>query len=133
MTDARVKLWGRDIGAVSWTADREVAVFQYAPEFVGSHIEVAPLTMPLATHPYEFPALARDTFKGLPGLLADSLPDKFGNALIDAWLAGQGREPHSFNPVERLCYIGRRGMGAIEFEPAILREPNRRIAVYFLR
>jgi serine/threonine-protein kinase HipA len=126
MTDARVRLWGRDIGAVSWVADREVAVFQYAPEFVPSGIEVAPLTMPLATAPYEFPELPRATFNGLPGLLADSLPDKFGNALIDAWLANQGREPASFNPVERLCYIGTRGMGALEFEPALPRGASRR-------
>jgi serine/threonine-protein kinase HipA len=126
MTDARVRLWGRDIGAVSWIDDRRIAAFQYAPEFVTSRIEVAPLTMPLATQPYEFPELPEATFKGLPGLLADSLPDKYGNALIDAWLASQGREPQSFNPVERLCYIGTRGMGALEFEPAIPRNPNRR-------
>lgn len=126
MTDARVRLWGRDIGAVSWVAERDIGVFQYAPEFVGSRIEVAPLTMPLATRPYEFPELGHETFKGLPGLLADSLPDKFGNALIDAWLASQGREPASFNSVERLCYIGTRGMGALEFEPAVPRNPGRR-------
>ena len=69
-------------------------------------------------------ALARNTFKGLPGLLADSLPDKFGNAVIDAWLASQGRTAESFHPVERLCYTGRRGMGALEFEPATLAAPN---------
>ncbi|WP_425409291.1 type II toxin-antitoxin system HipA family toxin [Hyphococcus sp.] len=120
MTDARVMLWGREIGAVSWLEDREVGVFQYAPEFVQSGIEVAPLMMPLREAPYEFPGLPREAFKGLPGLLADSLPDKFGNALIDAWLARQGRTPESFNPVERLCYIGVRGMGALEFQPAIL-------------
>ncbi|MBY0422024.1 MAG: HipA N-terminal domain-containing protein, partial [Parvularculaceae bacterium] len=120
MTDARVRLWGRDIGAVSWIPDRAIGVFQYAPEFVLSGVEVAPLMMPLREAPYEFPALPRDAFKGLPGLLADSLPDKFGNAVIDAWLAGQGRTPDSFNPVERLCYIGSRGMGALEFEPTIL-------------
>lgn len=120
MTDARVILWGRDIGAVTWLEEREIGVFQYAPEFVGSGIGVAPLTMPLSSAPYEFPELPRATFKGLPGLLADSLPDKFGNALIDAWLASKGRAPESFNPVERLCYIGTRGMGALEFQPAIL-------------
>lgn len=124
MTDASVKLWGRRIGAVSWLDDREVGVFQYAPEFVGSGIEVAPLTMPLRDAPYEFPALPRVTFMGLPGMLADSLPDRFGNALIDAWLASQGRRPESFNPVERLCYIGSRGMGALEFEPAMLGPPS---------
>jgi serine/threonine-protein kinase HipA len=125
MTDARVVLWGRDIGAVTWLPEREIGVFQYTPEFVDSGIGVAPLTMPLAASPYEFPELPRETFKGLPGLLADSLPDKFGNALIDAWLAIQGRTPESFNPVERLCYIGTRGMGALEFQPAILSTPNK--------
>jgi len=119
MTDARVLLWGRDIGAVSWLDSREIGVFQYVPEFAESGIEVAPLTMPLRLEPYEFPGLPREAFRGLPGFLADSLPDKFGNALIDAWLAGQGRAPESFNPVERLCYIGSRGMGALEFQPAI--------------
>lgn len=121
MTDARVILWGRDIGAVSWLDDREVAVFQYVPEFVGSGIEVAPLMMPLQEAPYEFPALPRETFKGLPGLLADSLPDNYGNALIDAWLGRRGRTPESFNPVERLCYTGARGMGALEFKPTMFR------------
>ncbi len=125
MTDARVILWGRDIGAVSWLDDREVGVFQYAPEFVGSGIEVAPLMMPLRDAPYEFPALPRDAFKGLPGLLADSLPDRFGNAVIDAWLAREGRTPESFNPVERLCYIGTRGMGALEFKPALFGPASR--------
>jgi serine/threonine-protein kinase HipA len=124
MTDARVVLWGRDIGAVTWLAEREIGVFQYTPEFAGSGIDVAPLMMPLSSTPYEFPELPRTTFKGLPGLLADSLPDKFGNALIDAWLASQGRTPESFNPVERLCYIGTRGMGALEFQPAILGSPS---------
>jgi serine/threonine-protein kinase HipA len=117
MSDASVNLWGRQIGAVSWLEDRNIAVFQYSPEFESSGIQVAPLTMPLRAMPYEFPALARETFNGLPGLLADSLPDKYGNAMIDAWLARKGRSPESFNPVERLCYLGDRGMGALEFEP----------------
>jgi serine/threonine-protein kinase HipA len=122
--DARVLLWGSLIGAVTWLEDREIGVFQYSPEFLRSGIQLTPLTMPLAEFPYEFPALARNTFKGLPGLLADSLPDKFGNAVIDAWLASQGRTAESFHPVERLCYIGKRGMGALEFEPATLEGPN---------
>src|SRR3546814_20635327 len=74
--------------------------------------------MPLRSGVYDFPALNYETFKGLPGMLADSLPDKFGNALINRWLAEQGRTAGSFDPVERLCYTGRRGMGALEFEPA---------------
>ncbi|MBW1808388.1 MAG: type II toxin-antitoxin system HipA family toxin [Deltaproteobacteria bacterium] len=122
--DARVLLWGSVIGAVTWLEDREVGVFQYAPDFLHSGIQLAPIIMPLGEFPYEFPALARNTFKGLPGLIADSLPDKFGNAVIDAWLASQGRTAASFHPVERLCYIGSRGMGALEFEPATLGPPT---------
>ena len=85
--------------------------------------------MPLGEFPYEFPALARNTFKGLPGLVADSLPDKYGNAIIDAWLASQGRTAASFHPVERLCYVGSRGMGALEFQPATLGPPTSKRAV----
>ena len=120
MMTARVILWGSDIGAVTWLDDQARAVFQYTPNFVGSSVEVAPLMMPLRDAPYQFPALARETFNGLPGMLADSLPDKFGNELIEAWLASEGRPPGSFNPVERLCYTGSRGIGALEFKPAII-------------
>jgi len=122
--DARVILWGSLIGAVTWLEDREIGVFQYSPDFLQSGIELSPILMPLAEFPYEFPSLARNTFKGLPGLLADSLPDKYGNAIIDAWLASQNRTAASFHPVERLCYIGSRGMGALEFEPATLGPPS---------
>lgn len=115
---AEVTLWGRTIGAVSLDDGSDVASFEYTPEFVASDIQVAPLTMPLARRVYRFPALARPCFHGLPGLLADSLPDKFGHALINAWLASHGRDPSSFNAVERLCYTGSRGMGALEFAPA---------------
>ncbi len=116
---AGVKLWDKAIGAVSLDSGRGVATFQYDPGFVTSGIEVAPLMMPLSEKIYQFPSLPPETFHGLPGMLADSLPDKFGNALIDAWLAGQGRTPESFDAVERLCYTGRRGMGALEFTPVI--------------
>ena len=84
---AEVRLWGRTIGAVSMNEERDYAAFQYTPEFAASGIEVAPLTLPLSNRVYEFPELSRNTFRGLPGLLADSLPDRFGNTLIDAWLA----------------------------------------------
>ncbi|MEJ1464534.1 MAG: HipA N-terminal domain-containing protein, partial [Candidatus Sedimenticola sp. (ex Thyasira tokunagai)] len=124
-TTASVLLWGRNIGAVTWLDEREIAVFQYTPAFAGSRIQVAPLTMLLQEAPYEFPALARETFHGLPGLLADSLPDKFGNRLIDAWLATRGRSTGSLNPVERLCYTGSRGMGALEFKPTIKDAPSK--------
>lgn len=119
MTVANVDLWGRTIGAVSWDDDRQLAHFEYTPAFVDSGIEVSPLMMPLSNRIYSFPALPRSTFHGLPGLLADSLPDRFGNALIDTWLAKEGRSAASFNPVERLCYTGTRGMGALEFTPAL--------------
>ncbi len=118
MTVAEVKLWGKTIGAVSWDGNTGLAHFEYDPAFQSSGIEVAPLTMPLSDRIYSFPSLPRETFYGLPGLLADSLPDDFGNALISAWLVKEGRDPGSFNPVERLCYTGDRGMGALEFYPA---------------
>jgi len=118
-TVAEVRLWGRTIGAVAVDEGSQVAAFEYDPAFISSGIEVSPLTMPLSRRVYSFPVLGREAFRGLPGLLADSLPDRFGNALIDAWLATQGRSPQSFNAVERLCYIGRRGMGALEYAPAI--------------
>ena len=119
MTVAEVRLWGRAIGAVSWDDDRGTANFEYEPSFIPSGRQIAPLTMPLSREIHSFPALPRQTFAGLPGLLADSLPDRFGNALIDAWLARQGRSPGDFNSVERLCYIGTRGMGALEFASAL--------------
>lgn len=116
---AEVQLWGRTIGAVSLEEGRDVAAFQYDREFAESGIEPSPLAVPLSTRIYELPALPRSTFHGLPGLLADSLPDTFGNALIDAWLATQGRTSESFRSVERLCYQGSRGMGALEFAPVL--------------
>ena len=119
MTDANVILWGRRIGAVSWDETRSLGVFQYDPAFVDAGIDVAPLKMPSREAPYEFPALNRESFRGLPGMLADALPDRFGNRLIDTWLAETGQSPEDFNPVDRLCYIGRRGIGALEFEPAL--------------
>jgi serine/threonine-protein kinase HipA len=102
-----------------------VAVFQYDPDFLPSGVEVSPLVMPLRLAPYTFPALNPESFHGLPGMLADSLPDRYGHALIDTWLAGQGRTPESFNAVERLAYIGRRGMGALEFAPSRGPRPTR--------
>lgn len=117
-TVAEVRLWGRAIGAVSLEEGARLCAFQYDPAFLASGIELSPITMPLSPRIYQFPSLPEVSFHGLPGLLSDSLPDKFGNALIDAWLATQGRRSESFNSVERLCYIGVRGMGALEFAPA---------------
>lgn len=125
MTLAEVRLWGRTIGAVSLDAGRDTAAFEYESAFVDSGIELSPLVMPLRRHVYDFPELPRQTFHGLPGLLSDSLPDKFGNALIDAWLATQGRTSSSFNAVQRLCYTGARGMGALEFAPVEGPQPRK--------
>lgn len=114
---AEVRLWGSRIGAVSVEDGETVAAFAYDPAFLPSGVQVAPLMMPLGAQVVSFPALPQRSFHGLPGLLADSLPDRYGNLLIDAWLATQGRTSASFNAVERLCYTGARGMGALEFAP----------------
>lgn len=119
MSVATVKLWGATVGYVAWYEDRNIAGFEYDSDFLTSGIELSPICMPLRPGTYEFPGLSKETFRGLPGMLADSLPDKFGNALIDQWLAETGRTPQQFNPVERLMYVGKRGMGALEYEPAV--------------
>ncbi|MDE2028195.1 MAG: type II toxin-antitoxin system HipA family toxin [Candidatus Omnitrophica bacterium] len=115
---ANVRLWGQRVGAVAWDDARGLASFEYDPNFIKSGLEVAPLMMPLRSEIYTFPGLKEITFHGLPGMLADALPDRFGNRLIEIWLAQRGRALASFTPVERLCYMGRRGMGALEFQPA---------------
>lgn len=117
--NAKVMLWGRMVGAVIWVEEDEVALFEYDPEFVGSGLEIAPIHMPLvAGKVYEFRGLNRDVFKRLPAVLADSLPDDYGSALFDAWMAREGRDKKSVTPVERLLYTGSRGMGALEYSPA---------------
>ena len=121
---ADVVLWGRRIGVLLLEEGDPVAVFQYEPEFVGSGIQLSPITMPLREAPYSFPALAFEAFKGLPGLLADSLPDKYGNALIDTWIEGKGGTPGDVSSIERLCYLGTRATGALEYEPAEGPEPS---------
>lgn len=114
-----VFLWNHKIGAVAWDENRGTGTFQYTPEFVKSGLEVAPIRMPLQKNRiYSFPELNRETFYGLPGMLSDALPDRYGNALINIWLAQQGRDVNDFSPVERLCYMGTRAMGALEFKPA---------------
>jgi serine/threonine-protein kinase HipA len=118
MTVAEVKLWGRRIAAVSIDEGARYATFQYDPAFARSGIGIAPIRMPLRDQPYTFPGLPVDAFGGLPGLLADSLPDRWGTALVNAWLAAQGRDESSFDVVQRLCYVGTRGAGALEFQPA---------------
>ncbi len=131
---AFVKIWDRTAGAVAWDDARGTATFEYDPDFLDSALDLSPLHMPLQTAlrgsaRFAFPRLPRPTFMGLPGLLADSLPDRFGNHLIDAWLAQQGRRREDFSPVERLCYIGSRGMGALEFAPAVRQSPGESVPV----
>lgn len=118
MTVAEVRLWGARIAAVSIDEGERYATFQYDPAFARSGVEIAPTRMPLREQPYRFPGLPQDAFGGLPGLLADSLPDRWGTALVNAWLASEGREESSFDVVQRLCYVGVRGAGALEFQPA---------------
>lgn len=119
MTFANVNLWGERIGVVSVERPGATPVFQYTEEFARSGFELSPIAMPLASQPYTFPELARiESFDGLPGLLADSLPDKWGRTLVDEWLDAQNRSRESFDVVERLCHIGSRGMGALEYEPS---------------
>lgn len=118
MTVAEVTLWGTRVAAVSIGEGERDATFQYDPDFLRSGIEIAPTRMPLRAQPYRFPGLPQDAFGGLPGLLADSLPDRWGTALVNAWLASQGRDQSSFDVVERLCYVGTRGAGALEIQPA---------------
>ena len=123
ITTAFVKLWNKRIGAIAWNSETKLGSFEYDPDFLTSGLNPAPLQMPTenaAKRIFTFPELKElNTFKGLPGLLADTLPDKYGNALINAWLAKEGRNSNSLNPVEMLCFIGTRGMGALEFEPVI--------------
>lgn len=126
---AYVHIWGTFVGVVRWDAARQLASFEFDKSFLEKKWDISPIKMPVSNgnRIYNFPELlpsknrTEDTFKGLPGLLADSLPDKYGNQLIEAWLAQNGRPPDSMNPIEKLCFIGSRGMGALEFEPAQLK------------
>ncbi|MCP3908824.1 MAG: type II toxin-antitoxin system HipA family toxin [Oceanicoccus sp.] len=119
MNAGEVTLWGATVGFVAWDPKKGAAAFEYDRGFQDMGVELAPMMMPLSNEVYSFPTLNTDTYKGLPGMLADSLPDKFGNDVINQWLAENGRTPDSFNAVERLMYVGTRGMGALEFQPAI--------------
>ncbi|MDP2209009.1 MAG: type II toxin-antitoxin system HipA family toxin [Bacteroidota bacterium] len=122
-------LWGKEIGAVAWDNARELATFEYTPSFLKDGFEISPIVMKLKSGIFSFPELNRKTYYGLPGVLADSLPDKFGNTLIDAWLARKGWRKEDFSPVDRLCYIASRGMGALEFKPALRREEKKAVPI----
>ncbi len=127
---AEVWLWDRLAGAILWDDAQQLASFEFDQGFLRSGWDIAPVTMPLrqGKRLYTFPEIQRgrndafDTFKGLPGLLADMLPDKYGNQLINAWLVQNGRPTDSLNPVELLCFIGKRGVGALEIRPSLRSE-----------
>lgn len=106
------------VGAVSFDTEKGLGSFEYDPGFIKKGVELSPIKMPLSNRIYSFPELDFNTFKGLPGLIADSLPDDFGNAVLNAWVAGQGRSPSDITPLQRLQYTGKRGMGALEYAPA---------------
>jgi len=137
ITTAFVKIWGETVGAVAWNEATGIASFEYEPKFTQLGRDLAPIKMPITQggRIFSFPELRAprnsefDTFRGLPGLLADVLPDKYGNQLINVWLAQNGRPINSMNPVEQLCFIGARGMGALEFEPAQLKASKQAFTV----
>lgn len=137
MNVAEVKIWKELVGAVAWNDDVGVASFEYDPKFKKLGRDLSPFKMPIssAKSQFSFPELRKnknaesDTFKGLPGLLADVLPDKYGNQLINMWLAKQGRAQDSMNPIELLSFIGTRGMGALEFEPTTFKENKQTFSI----
>jgi len=137
MNTAFVKIWGELVGAVAWDEKTGLASFEYDVKFKKLNWDLSPLKLPINTpkNIFTFPELRKnnssslDTFKGLPGLLADVLPDKYGNQLINVWLAQQGRPQDSMNPIEMLCFIGSRGMGALEFEPTTIKENKQTFSV----
>ena len=132
---AAVHLWGELVGALAYDSKTKISTFEYAPEWMNKGIEIAPLRMPLPnkkpnnkfdqksntapTRKFQFTNLNSETYRGLPAIFADTLPDDFGNAVINAWLARNGRDINSFTAIERLLYTGNRGMGALEYQPAI--------------
>lgn len=132
ITTAFVNIWGIGVGAIAWDDNTQLGSFEYAPAFRERSLDLAPIKMPIDSDRriFSFSELRKvSTYNGLPGLLADSLPDNYGNRLIDAWLADQGRAPNSMNPVEKLCFIGSRGMGALEFEPAKFKKAKNTFSV----
>ena len=127
ITTATVKIWSHQVGVVQWDPTTGVASFEYFPKFTKSNLQLSPFKMPTSSigNVFYFPALRDTSFHGLPGLLADSLPDRFGNELINSWLLSQNRPQNSMNPVEKLCFIGSRSMGAMEFIPATPRQSDK--------
>jgi len=122
-----VRIWGKAVGAVALDPTLGYYAFEYQPAFVRAGVELAPLMMPLAAanEPFVFTDLPESTYRRLPGLLADALPDDFGNMLIDAWMAREGVEKSQITSLDRLAYMGKRGLGALEFKPARGPKPSK--------
>ncbi len=116
---AEVHLWGHLVGALAYDEETRISRFEYAPQWLATGTEIAPLHMPRSTKIYQFNDLNPQTYRGLPAVFSDTLPDDFGNSVINAWLIRNGRDANSLNAIERLLYSGNRGMGALEFQPAI--------------
>lgn len=124
---AEVWLWDKMVGALAWSAENQLASFEYTPEWLETGVQISPLHLPARTNGpriFQYPNLNPATYRGLPACFADTLPDDFGNAVINAWLARSGRDPQSFNPLERLLYSGKRGIGALEYAPALRQVKN---------
>ena len=117
-TTAEIYLWGTRVGIIHQDLDKPYASFEYDEKFLNSNIEISPIMMPLRNVVYEFPSLSGEPFWGMPGLVVDSLPDTFGNKVIEQWLVSQGKSITDFTAIDRLCYTGKRGMGALEYVPA---------------
>ena len=117
-TTAEVYLWGTRVGIIHQDLEKTYASFEYDSDFLKSGIEISPIMMPLSNIVYEFPSLSGEPFFGMPGLVVDSLPDTFGNNVIEQWLASQGKSIRDFTAIDRLCYTGKRGLGALEYVPA---------------
>lgn len=131
ITTAFVNIWGQRVGAVAWDSNTGIGSFEYDPSFIKKGFDLAPIKMPLQNPKgtiFSFPELRNsNTFNGMPGLVVDTLPDKYGNSLINAWLVKNNRPSDSLNPVEKLCFIGERGMGALEFEPIMQKSDKKAV------
>ena len=122
MDVVRVKYREDDVGAASFNTETGLGSFEFDPRFIETGIELSPIKMPLSRKIYTFPEIDAAAFKGLPGMIADSLPDDFGNAVMNAWIASQGKSTDDITPLQRLQYTGKRGMGALTYHPATQRK-----------
>ena len=135
MAVIKIKLWGNTVGAVAWNQQQNHGVIEFSEDFVKLGLDLAPIAMPYedllrGQRIFAFPILNTETFEGLPGLLADALPDAFGNTVLRGWLRSQNRGAESLTPLEKLSYVGKRAMGALEFEPETeTPEPEEKIEV----